>query len=227
MTIRVPPLRQRREDITSLAALFLERAAGRLRKRIQGIEPEALELLTKAEWPGDVRQLRNEMERAVAVARDGDTISVRHLSPGLKSSPVGRAGAVAAPAASDLRLRQQLVMTPQLQQAIKILQLSLLELEVLVQNEVGGASAASSSPASAKSASPADLLEVYERIIVAEQPAFTNIVQRYLKPNEASMLADRIASALRIELASKQALLETLSPAERLEKLLTYLKALS
>jgi transcriptional regulator with PAS, ATPase and Fis domain len=100
MTIRVPPLRQRREDIPSLAALFLERAAARLRKRIQGIEPEALELLTDAGWPGNVRQLQNEMERAVAMAHDGDTISLRHLSPELISSTVGRAAAAAAPAAS-------------------------------------------------------------------------------------------------------------------------------
>jgi transcriptional regulator with PAS, ATPase and Fis domain len=98
MTIRVPPLRERREDIPSLATLFLERAAERLRKRIQGIEPEALELLTEAGWPGNVRHLQNEMERAVALARDGDTISLRHLSPELISSTIGRAAA--APAAN-------------------------------------------------------------------------------------------------------------------------------
>jgi ATP-dependent Lon protease len=180
-------------------------------------DPESAGLSTAAiilrEEQSAIESVLNEIERAVAVAHDGDTISVRHLSP--------------APAASALGLRQQLVMTPQLQQAIKILQLSPLELEVLVQNELGGASVASSSPASAKSASPADLLAVYERILIAEQSAFANLVQRYLKPNEASMLADRIASALRMELASKQALLEILNPAERLEKLLAYLKALS
>jgi transcriptional regulator with GAF, ATPase, and Fis domain len=98
MTIRVPPLRERREDIPSLATLFLERAAARPRKRIQGLEPEALDLLTEAGWPGNVRQLQNEMERAVALARDGDKISLRHLSPELKSSTIGRAGAAAAPA---------------------------------------------------------------------------------------------------------------------------------
>jgi len=86
LIIRVPALRQRREDIPSLAALFLEGAAARHRKRIQGLEPEALELLTDAEWPGNVRQLQNEMERAVALARDGETISLRHLSPELVAS---------------------------------------------------------------------------------------------------------------------------------------------
>lgn len=93
--IRVPPLRQRREDIPSLAALFLERAAAPHRKRIQRLEPEVLELLTNAEWPGNVRQLQNEMERAFTLARDGDTISLHHLSSELVSPAVRRA-AVAA-----------------------------------------------------------------------------------------------------------------------------------
>jgi Nif-specific regulatory protein len=93
MTIRVPPLRQRREDIPSLAALFLERAAARHRKRIQIFEPDVLELLITAEWPGNVRQLQNEVERAVALARDGDTISLRHLSPELVSATVRRVAA--------------------------------------------------------------------------------------------------------------------------------------
>jgi transcriptional regulator with GAF, ATPase, and Fis domain len=86
LTIRVPPLRHRREDIPSLAPLFLERAAERHRKRIEGLEPDVLELLTDAPWPGNVRQLQNEVERAVAVARDGETISRRHLSPELVAS---------------------------------------------------------------------------------------------------------------------------------------------
>jgi Nif-specific regulatory protein len=83
LTIRVPPLRQRREDIPLLTTLFLEDAAGRHRKRIQGLTPEVLELLSSADWPGNVRQLQNEMERAVALASDGDTISLPHLSPEL------------------------------------------------------------------------------------------------------------------------------------------------
>jgi Nif-specific regulatory protein len=93
LTIRVPPLRHRREDIPSLAALFVERAAQRHRKRIERLTPEALELLTDADWPGNVRQLQNEIERAVAVARDGDTISLHHLSPELVASSIRSAAA--------------------------------------------------------------------------------------------------------------------------------------
>jgi transcriptional regulator with GAF, ATPase, and Fis domain len=97
--IPVPPLRRRREDIPSLAALFLEDAAERHRKRIRGFKPEVLELLTKAEWPGNVRQLQNEVQRAVAMARDGDTISLRDLSPELVASV--RAAAVATEQVPD------------------------------------------------------------------------------------------------------------------------------
>jgi transcriptional regulator with GAF, ATPase, and Fis domain len=90
LIIRVPPLRQRREDIPSLVSLFLERAAKRHRKRVDGLTPEVLELLSNAEWPGNVRQLQNEIERAVAVSRDGDTIALRHLSPELAGSKMRR-----------------------------------------------------------------------------------------------------------------------------------------
>ena len=93
LTIRVPPLRHRRDDIPSLAALFLERAAERHRRRIAGFTTEALDLLTEAEWPGNVRQLQNAIERAVAVARDGDTITVHHLSPELFTSSLKREAA--------------------------------------------------------------------------------------------------------------------------------------
>ena len=89
--IRVPPLRHRRQDIPSLAKLFLERAAQRHRKRVDAFTPEVVELLTNAEWPGNVRQLQNEIEFAVAVAHDGHTIALRHLSPELLGSKAGRA----------------------------------------------------------------------------------------------------------------------------------------
>ncbi len=78
--IRVPPLRDRREDIPALALLFLERAAARYRKRIDRLTPEALDMLTNAEWPGNVRQLQNEIDRAVVIARNGDAIGPHHLS---------------------------------------------------------------------------------------------------------------------------------------------------
>jgi transcriptional regulator with GAF, ATPase, and Fis domain len=99
LTIRVPPLRERREDILPLAALFLEREAARHRKRIEGLTPEVVEVLTNAQWPGNVRQLQNEMERAVAMAHDGDAIWMQHLSPELVASGMKpTAAATAQPA---------------------------------------------------------------------------------------------------------------------------------
>lgn len=91
-TIHLPALRDRREDIPLMAARFLETAARRHRKRINGFKPEVIDLITEAEWPGNVRQLMNEIERAVALAREGETIAPRHLSRQL----VEAAGAVAS-----------------------------------------------------------------------------------------------------------------------------------
>jgi len=85
--IRVPPLRDRREDIPLLASRFVSGAAERHHKRIAGIESAAIELFQKFEWPGNVRQLRNEIERAVALARDGDMIGPNHLSASLRGEP--------------------------------------------------------------------------------------------------------------------------------------------
>ena len=84
--IRLPPLRDRRDDIPLLADRFLAAAAERNRKRIHGFEPEALELLVAYDWPGNVRELQNEIERGVALARDDDRIGRGHLSSKLVAS---------------------------------------------------------------------------------------------------------------------------------------------
>jgi DNA-binding NtrC family response regulator len=68
--IRLPPLRERREDIPALAAFFLERHARRYRKTLQGFDSAALEALLAHPWPGNVRELEHAVERAVLLARD-------------------------------------------------------------------------------------------------------------------------------------------------------------
>ncbi len=78
--IRLPPLRERREDIPLLVNRILATAAERNRKHIPGIDPEALALLVGFDWPGNVRQLQNELERAVALAQHGEVIRLTHLS---------------------------------------------------------------------------------------------------------------------------------------------------
>jgi len=97
--IRVPALRDRREDIPLLASRFVSLTAERNHRRIQGIDQAAVALLMNFDWPGNVRQLRNEMDRAVALARDGETISVSHLSENVRGETNGHRASrsVAAP----------------------------------------------------------------------------------------------------------------------------------
>jgi len=85
--IRLPPLRDRRDDIPLLADRFLDAAAGRIGKRIEGFTPEALERLVAYGWPGNVRELQNEIERAVALAGDRERIGLAHLSGKLVALP--------------------------------------------------------------------------------------------------------------------------------------------
>ncbi len=73
--ITLPPLRQRREDITDLARGFLARFAAEEGKKLRGITPEALSLIGSYDWPGNVRQLENAMFRAVVLA-DGDELTI-------------------------------------------------------------------------------------------------------------------------------------------------------
>ena len=69
--IHVPPLRDRREEIPHLSTFFLREASERLGKPDVRLSPETLDLFDAFNWPGNVRQLRNEIQRAVAMARPG------------------------------------------------------------------------------------------------------------------------------------------------------------
>jgi transcriptional regulator with PAS, ATPase and Fis domain len=82
--ITPPPLRQRKEDILSLANYFLEKYARKNSKPIPTLTPQALDLLMQFDWPGNVRELENEMERAQAMAGSGKTISSEFLSDKIK-----------------------------------------------------------------------------------------------------------------------------------------------
>jgi two-component system response regulator HydG len=62
-----PPLRERKEDIPSLARYFLQRSSERCKRRVEGLSPEAEEMLMQYSWPGNVRELENAMERAVVL----------------------------------------------------------------------------------------------------------------------------------------------------------------
>ncbi|KHK01956.1 sigma-54-dependent transcriptional regulator [Desulfovibrio sp. TomC] len=76
--IQTPPLRERREDIPILAAHFLSRYAGENEKKFRGFSPESMDYLTAYEWPGNVRQLQNVVERCVVLAAS-DVVQVEDL----------------------------------------------------------------------------------------------------------------------------------------------------
>jgi Nif-specific regulatory protein len=81
--IRVPPLRERREDIAPLARHFLALHGEREGKRGCTLAGDALDLLAAHAWPGNVRELENEMLRALALSDAGDVIPAARLSPRL------------------------------------------------------------------------------------------------------------------------------------------------
>lgn len=68
--INLPPLRERKDDIESLSYMFLEKFARQLKKTITGITPEVLKILKNAEWKGNVRELRNVIERCSIVCEE-------------------------------------------------------------------------------------------------------------------------------------------------------------
>jgi DNA-binding NtrC family response regulator/tetratricopeptide (TPR) repeat protein len=81
--IHVPPLRERREEIPHLSTFFLREACERLGKPGVQLGPETLDIFDAFPWPGNVRQLRNEVQRAVALAPAGGIITADILSPSL------------------------------------------------------------------------------------------------------------------------------------------------
>ena len=83
--IRIPPLRERREDIPLLADHFLRKFQTKTGKKIKGIDREALNILMAANFPGNVRELENEIERAVTIANSGQTITPELLSGSMKN----------------------------------------------------------------------------------------------------------------------------------------------
>jgi two-component system response regulator AtoC len=91
VTVRLPPLRERREDIPVLVGHFLHKLALRERRQPAAMSPEALKLLTGYGWPGNVRELENAIERAVAVAK-GNVILPSDLPPEVGGVPEPGAG---------------------------------------------------------------------------------------------------------------------------------------
>jgi formate hydrogenlyase transcriptional activator len=73
--IRIPPLRERREDIPLLVHYFAQRFAKRLRRPIESISRDSMEMLCRWSWPGNVRELQNVIERGVILSH-GSTLTI-------------------------------------------------------------------------------------------------------------------------------------------------------
>jgi DNA-binding NtrC family response regulator len=104
MTIKLPPLRERPEEIESLTSHFIRQANRANGCEVWGIEPEALALLCRYNWPGNVRELRNVIERAVVLTRRG-AISVDELSERVRAMQLdyrGRRPTTSAPSGEHL-----------------------------------------------------------------------------------------------------------------------------
>ncbi len=107
--IRLPALRDRAEDIPALSDHFLRVYRERVRRAIPGISPEALRYLRAYPFPGNVRELENEIERAVTLADQGQPIAPEHLSDRLRqAAPAGPAAPQTLPEAIE-QLKRQMI----------------------------------------------------------------------------------------------------------------------
>jgi two-component system response regulator AtoC len=91
----VPPLRERRSEIPTIVNYYINHYSAKFGRKDLHITPQAVDLLMVSDWPGNVRQLCNEIQRTVARAEDGAVITPEQLSPELKrtSSPTAPSAA--------------------------------------------------------------------------------------------------------------------------------------
>jgi len=80
VTLDVPPLRERREDIPLIADFFLRKYSQEIRKTVTEFDEETKALIQNHSWPGNIRELKNLIERAVLVGEDGDLITPEDLA---------------------------------------------------------------------------------------------------------------------------------------------------
>src|SRR6476620_11509227 len=81
VSIEMPPLRERKDDIVPIANAFIQRFSGELKKKIEGLDAEAQKLLMRYNWPGNIRELENTIERAMLLA-EGRAIAAEDLRLG-------------------------------------------------------------------------------------------------------------------------------------------------
>ena len=106
--LRVPPLRERRSEIPTIVSYYINHYSAKFGRKDIQITPQAVDLLMVSDWPGNVRQLCNEIQRVVARAEDAAVITPDQLSPELKktstpTTPSSSASTLASMPASTLQ----------------------------------------------------------------------------------------------------------------------------
>jgi len=81
VTIAMPPLRERKDDIVPLAMWFIRRFSSELKKKLDGFDPDAQKMLMRYNWPGNIRELENSIERAVLMS-EGPMVTAGDLRLG-------------------------------------------------------------------------------------------------------------------------------------------------
>jgi len=84
ISLQIPPLRERRDDICALVQYYLARYAQDMGRQIKEVSPEAMDVLMNYEWAGNVRELQNVIERAILIS-DGEAIKPEHLPVGVRT----------------------------------------------------------------------------------------------------------------------------------------------
>ncbi|MEJ2670701.1 MAG: sigma-54 dependent transcriptional regulator [Deltaproteobacteria bacterium] len=136
--VLLPPLRERQQDLPSLAEFFLKRFGRKNRREGLSLSPEVLEAFARYAWPGNIRELENVIERAVIVCQT-DVITLKNLPPALQQS-AGVADPGAEPEPGLPELERQLIshtlerVAGQRQQAAEILGISLDELNLKIRS---------------------------------------------------------------------------------------------
>jgi DNA-binding NtrC family response regulator len=118
--LRIPPLRERREDIPYLTASFIREFASRLNRPIKGITSQAERLLQQSSWPGNVRELRNVIERA-CILTDGRIVAEREMSVAMSTVPASAPSSGPADDRSIPESESRLMSTAQREQISRVL----------------------------------------------------------------------------------------------------------
>lgn len=107
--LRVPPLCERRSEIPAIVNYYINHYSAKFTRRDISITPQTIDLLMVCDWPGNVRQLCNEIQRIIARADDGTLITPDHLSPELKriSAPISMPASVTSINSTSITLSGQ------------------------------------------------------------------------------------------------------------------------